>query len=176
MSTAQSLELNSQQITAIASGIIALISAFFTSYMAVRQKSKEKDNSVEISDREQNRELVKNLQESDKKKQAKIDEMDARLIELYNTHQSLLKENTDVKTKISNYEMQKELWQRERDLWQTERENWQAERRQHELEKKNWEIEREGWHTERRELVAKIKNLEAQVKDLEFRINRRYDE
>lgn len=169
-------EITPQQITSVISGLIALASAVFTSYMAAKQKKKEKDAHVEISDREQNRELVKNLQESDRKKQEKIDEMDSRILELYASYQSLLKENTEVNKKLSSYEAQKETWQRERETWQGERENWQAERRQHELEKKTWEIEREAWHTERKELVAKIKNLESQIQDLQLRINRRYDE
>lgn len=174
MNTSQSSEISPQQLTTIVSSLIALISAVFTSYMAVRQKRKEKDNTLEISDREQNRELVKNLQESDKRKQVKIDEMESRMAELYEICQTLTKENVEFKSKLVYYETQRDTWQHERDAWQSERELWQAERRQHEQEKKIWEKEREAWHVERRELVTQIRNLEAQIQDLEQKFNRRY--
>lgn len=168
-------EISPQQITSIVSGLIALASAVFTSYMAMKQKKKEKDNSIEISDREQNRELVKNLQDSDKHKQAKIDEMEEKMAELYALCQSLLKENTEFKLRLVNYENQRDAWQRERDAWQSERELWQTERRQHDQEKSNWIQERTAWHTERKELVAQIKILEFQVQELELKINRGYN-
>jgi chromosome segregation ATPase len=176
MNTQQSFssDITPQQVTSIISGLIALTSALFTSYMAMRQKKKEKDGQVEISDREQNRELVKNLQDSDKYKQAKIDEMETKISDLYETCQNLVKENSDFKARLVNYELQKDAWQRERDTWQSEREIWQVERRQHEQEKKLWEKEREAWHVERRELVTQIRNLEAQIQDLEQKFNRRY--
>ena len=44
-------EITPQQFTSIISGLIALASALFTSYMAMRQKKKEKEGQAEISDR-----------------------------------------------------------------------------------------------------------------------------
>lgn len=174
MNIQQSSEISPQQLTTIVSSLIALTSAIFTSYMAMKQKKKEKDNSLEISDREQNRELVKNLQESDKRKQIKIDEMESRMDELHRLCQTLTKENIEFKSKLLHYESQKDIWQHERDVWQNERELWQTERRQHDHAKKMWEQERNAWNTERLELVAQIKNLEAQVQELELKVNRRY--
>jgi chromosome segregation ATPase len=168
-------EVSPQQITTIISSLIAFISAVVTSHVAIKQRRKDKESQVELSDREQNRELVKNLQEADKHKQSKLDEMECKIVELYESCQSLFKENSEFRAKLTNYESQKDAWQRERDAWQSERELWQTERREHEQEKKIWEKDRQAWHIERRELVAQIRNLESQIQELELKVNRRYD-
>lgn len=153
--------MNEQTVTVI-SGLIALISAIVTGFLAYRKTKSEQDITLALSDRNQNVELVKNLQVNN-------GELEKSFKDLIFKFQELQASNAEMRVKVVFLENYKEQWQKERDIWQKERENWQGERSSFEKERRDWIKERDSWEDERIDLMNRIKELELSLARIEKR-------
>lgn len=141
------------ELVAIISAIIALLSGIMTGYLALKKTHSEQENTLALSDRNQNVELVKNLQNSNTETEKELRVVVARLQELQTAC-------AEMRVKMMLLDAQKEAWQKEREAWQKERDIWQKDRN-------GFEKERSDWSFERSELTRRIKELERKLSQLE---------
>lgn len=149
-----------EQVFTIISALIAILSTFVASYLAIKKNKSEKDNTLALSDRTQNVALVEQIQKQNLM-------LSTRVTDLENKLQEVLASNAELRVKVTFLETQKEQWQKERDIWQRERESWQMERAHFEQERREWIREKDSWEDERIDLTARIKELEQKLSRIE---------
>lgn len=137
--------MNESTITLL-SGLIALLSALVTGYLAVRKTQADKDNALALSDRQQNVELTKNLQKQNQDQEQRITKLTSQM-------EAMQKMNSDLMVKVTYLETDKRVWDSERATWHKERLLFDEERRE--------------WQEEENKLVQKIHTMEQQIRKLE---------
>ena len=144
---------SNEQIFTIISTLLAILSTLAAGYLALRKSKSERDNTLALSDRNQNVTLVEQIQKQNFM-------LSTRVTDLENKLQEVLSSNAELRVKVTFLEAQKEQWQKERESWQAERVHFEQERR-------DWMRERDSWEDERIELTKRIRELETKLSRIE---------